>query len=300
MKEAVEPIADDNDSNEPLEEIQILELHSRNPIISYRGRVFEGQWAEVIGTEAILADREAKNATQLPALRHLPGGVDILGASSSRILTTEKTLKPKGVQKDSLKAIREEWNIRIPPGKDRTGERAQQLRFLENLIALKKKRGDEDEVTVYAVDGAGKDFDDRKGPDFKPRRKKPSLGVEQSNGASQSDRGERRYIRRSQGRQGGRRRRASAIRSTSAATDRGVIPAPDSTTLSTPTPGHWDELLGIQGDEEDNNNDSLSDIDEDSDAPARMRAGFDEEDEDDDEDEDDEEDEDDGDVIMLG
>ncbi|PNP43389.1 hypothetical protein TGAMA5MH_04846 [Trichoderma gamsii] len=300
MKEAVEPIADDNDSNEPLEEIQILELHSRNPIISYRGRVFEGQWAEVIGTEAILADREAKNATQLPALRHLPGGVDILGASSSRILTTEKTLKPKGVQKDSLKAIREEWNIRIPPGKDRTGERAQQLRFLENLIALKKKRGDEDEVTVYAVDGAGKDFDDRKGPDFKPRRKKPSLGVEQSNGASQSDRGERRYTRRSQGRQGGRRRRASAIRSTSAATDRGVIPAPDSTTLSTPTPGHWDELLGIQGDEEDNNNDSLSDIDEDSDAPARMRAGFDEEDEDDDEDEDDEEDEDDGDVIMLG
>lgn len=296
MKETAEPTTDDKDSSEPLEEIQILELHSRNPIISYRGRVFEGQWAEVIGTEAILADREAQNANQLPALRHLSGGIDILGASSSRILTTEKTLKSKGVQKDSLKAIREEWNIRIPPGKDRTGERAQQLRFLENLIALKKKRRDEDEVTVYAMDGAGKDFDDRKGPDFKPRRKKPSLGVEQTNGASQSDRGEHRYTRRSQGRRGGKRRRASAIRGTSAATERGVVPAPDSTTISTPTPGHWDELLGIQGDDDDNNNDSLSDIDEDSDAPARMRAGSDDEDEDD-EDEDDEEDED---VIMLG
>ncbi|KAM0264444.1 hypothetical protein ACHAQJ_000635 [Trichoderma viride] len=293
-KATTEPATDDKEpASEPLEEIQVLELHSRNPIISYRGRVFEGQWAEVIGTEAILADREAKDAAPLPALRHLPGGVDILGASSSRILTTEKILKPKVAQEDSLKAIRDEWNIRIPPGKDRTGERAQQLRFLENLIALKKKRGDEDEVTVYAMDGAGKDFDDRKGPDFKPRRKKPSLGVEQSNGGSQSDRGERRYTRRSQSRRGGRRRRASVARGTTAATDGGAAaPALDSGTLSTPTPSHWDELLGMQGDEDDN--DSLSDIDEDSDRPDRRRAAFDDDDEEDEEDED----EDDGDVIM--
>ncbi|KAH0530756.1 hypothetical protein TsFJ059_005343 [Trichoderma semiorbis] len=278
---------DEESANDPLEEIQILELHSRNPIISYRGRVFEGQWAEVIGTEAILTDREAKDAAQLPALRHLPGGVDILGASSSRILTTEKILKPRVAQEDSLAAIREEWNIRIPPGKDRTGERAQQLRFLENLIALKKKRGDADEVTVYAMDGPGKDFDDRKGPDFKPRRKKPSLGVDQTNGASQSDRRERRYTRRSQGRRGGRRRRASAARGTSAATDRGAGSGLDSNALSTPTPSHWDELFGIQDDEDDNDNDSLNDIYEDSDGPERRRAGSDDENEDDDGDEDD-------------
>ncbi|KAL7949562.1 hypothetical protein V8C42DRAFT_341516 [Trichoderma barbatum] len=285
------PEDDTESTNEPLEEIQILELHSRNPIISYRGRVFEGQWAEVIGTEAILADREAKNAAQLPALRHLPGGVDILGASSSRILTTEKILKPKVVQEDSLADIREEWNIRIPPGKDRTGERAQQLRFLENLIALKKKRGDADEVTVYALDGPGKDFDDRKGPDFKPRRKKPSLGVEQNNGASQSDGRERRYMRRSQGRRGGRRRRVSAARGAPAATDKGDGSALDSNTLSTPTPSHWDELFGIQDDEDDN--DSLEDIYEDSDGPEIRRAASDEENDDDDGDEDG------GDVIML-
>lgn len=286
---AAEPATDDKEStNEPLEEIQILELHSRNPIISYRGRVFEGQWAEVIGTEAILADREAKDYAQLPALRHLPGGVDILGASSSRILTTEKILKPKVVQEDSLAAIREEWNIRIPPGKDRTGERAQQLRFLENLIALKKKRGDADEVTVYALDGPGKDFDDRKGPDFKPRRKKPSLGVEQSNGASQSDRGERRYTRRSLGRRSGRRRRAA--RGTAAGTDRGGAPTLDANTLSTPTPSHWDELLGTQDDEDDN--ESLNDISEDSEGPGRKRMASDDDEEDEDEDEDDE------DVIM--
>ncbi|KAL7789995.1 hypothetical protein V8C37DRAFT_187734 [Trichoderma ceciliae] len=288
---------DKEPTNEPLEEIQILELHSRNPIISYRGRVFEGQWAEVIGTEAILADREAKDFIQLPALRHLPGGVDILGASCSRILTTEKTLKPKVAQEDSLKATREEWNIRIPPGKDRTGERAQQLRFLENLIALKKKRGDTDEVTVYAMDGPGKDFDDRKGPDFKPRRKKPSLGVEQTTGARQSDRRDHRHTRRSQDRRGGRRRRASAARgatAATAATDMGTASTFDSNTLSTPTPSHWDELLGTRDDEGDN--DSVNDIYEDSDGQERRRATFDEDDEDDDGD-DDKEDEDE-DVIM--
>ncbi|PTB68661.1 hypothetical protein BBK36DRAFT_1111995 [Trichoderma citrinoviride] len=293
-----EATADDVErADEPLEEIQILELHSHNPIISYRGRVFEGQWAEVIGTEAILADRDAKDAAQLPALRHLPGGVDILGACSSRLLTTEKILKPKVAQEDSLAAIREEWNIRIPPGKDRTGERAQQLRFLENLIALKKKRGDPDEVTVYALDGPGKDFDDRKGPDFKPRRKKPSLGVDQSNEAGQDERRERRYTRRSQGRRGGRRRRAFAARGGSAATDRSAGSNLDSNTLSTPTPSHWDELFGIQEDEDED--DSINDV-SDSDGPGRRGASSGEDHDDDEEgDEDDNDNDNDGDVMML-
>ncbi|KAL7809193.1 hypothetical protein V8C44DRAFT_350641 [Trichoderma aethiopicum] len=294
---ATEATADDMEpADEPLEEIQILELHSRNPIISYRGRVFEGQWAEVIGTEAILADREAKDAAQLPALRHLPGGVDILGASSSRLLTTEKILKPKVAQEDSLAPIREEWNIRIPPGKDRTGERAQQLRFLENLIALKKKRGDPDEVTVYALDGPGKDFDDRKGPDFKPRRKKPSLGVDQGTG-NQDERRERRYTRRSLGRRGGRRRRASAARGGAAATDTGNGSALDSNALSTPTPSHWDELFGIQEDEDEDG--SINDISEDSDGPERRRASSGEDNDDDEGDEYDNDNDNDGDVMML-
>ncbi|KAL6415316.1 hypothetical protein AUP68_01865 [Ilyonectria robusta] len=158
------------DDDERTEDIQILELHSKNPVISYKGRVFEGEWAEVIGTEAIFANHD--NGTPLPALRHLEKNLDLLGASASRILTTEKVLKPKIRTEDPLAAIREEWNIRIPVGKDRTGERAQQTRFLENLIALKKKKGETDQVTVYAKDGEGKDFKDTRDPDYKPRRRR--------------------------------------------------------------------------------------------------------------------------------
>ncbi|XP_044716941.1 TFIIIC subunit domain-containing protein [Hirsutella rhossiliensis] len=161
---------EEEEGTEALEDIQILDLHSANPIISYRGRVFEGQWAEVIGTEAILARHD--KGKPLPALRHLADKVDVLAASSSRIMTTEKVLKPKLAAEDTLAPIKEEWNIRIPRGKDRTGERALQVDFLEKLIALKKKKGQTDQVTVYATDGAGKDWNDRHGPDYKQRVKK--------------------------------------------------------------------------------------------------------------------------------
>ncbi|RDA85829.1 hypothetical protein CP532_5750 [Ophiocordyceps camponoti-leonardi (nom. inval.)] len=156
-----------NDDDDEAEDIQILDLHSERPLISYRGRVFEGRWAEVIGTEAILAHHEKKQP--LPALRNLADGIDMLAASSSRIMTTEKIVNAKEPQVDELAAIRGEWNIRIPAGKHKSQEKMQQLRFLENMIALKKKKGQTDQVTVYATDGAGKNWSDNRRVDYKPR-----------------------------------------------------------------------------------------------------------------------------------
>ncbi|PHH72706.1 hypothetical protein CDD80_4308 [Ophiocordyceps camponoti-rufipedis] len=171
-KEAEGSDGDDNqdDSNQQLEEMQILDLHSPQPLISYRGRVFEGQWAEVIGTEAILTHHDDKEA--LPALRQLAEEIDMLAASSSRIMTREKLVKPKIAQADTLAPVRDKWNIRIPAGKSRTQEKMQQVRFLENLMALKKKKGQDDEVTVFATDGAGKDWNDKHAVDYKPRYRK--------------------------------------------------------------------------------------------------------------------------------
>ncbi|KAH7149293.1 hypothetical protein B0J13DRAFT_302488 [Dactylonectria estremocensis] len=233
------------DDNERTEDVQILELHSKNPIISFKGRVFEGQWAEVIGTEAIFANRDSENPLQ--ALRHLDKNVDFLAASASRILTTERVLKPKIRAEDPLAAIREEWNIRIPVGKDRTGERAQQTRFLENLIALKKKKGETDQVTVYAKDGEGKDFKDSRDPDYKPRRRRRIFnedGEEVIPVRERRRRGGR--IGRPRGR--GRGRVGTTVNTpatdmSSAATGTGI--------LSTPTPGRWDELYDREEEDDD-------------------------------------------------
>ncbi|EQL01755.1 Transcription factor TFIIIC, tau55-related protein [Ophiocordyceps sinensis CO18] len=234
---------EEDDEAEALDDIQILDLHSPNPIISYRGRVFEGQWAEVIGTEAIFARHN--KSQPLPALRNLADKVDVLAASSSRIMTTEKVLEPKVAEQDTLAPIKEEWNIRVPSGKDRTGERALQANFLENLMALKKKKGQTDQVTVYAADGVGKDWDDRYGPDYKRRAKKrPGRADEDGDG----DGGE---TRRGRGRRarGHRRARAGARargRNTGASHEGRFE-------LSLPTPDTWEELSGKKdgGDEPD-------------------------------------------------
>lgn len=190
------------------EEIQIMELHSQHPVISYRGRVFEASWAEVIGTEMLFTAHDSSNP--LPTLRELAGDVDILAASCARLTTKEKKLKPRDGEEDGFAAARAQHNIKVPVGRDPTGERAQQARFLENLMALKKMRGDTDHVTIYAQDGEGKDFDDSKAPDYRPRRKKAAA-------QSASQRG---TPARASGRGG-----------------RGGLRG-----LSTPTPAHWEHL----------------------------------------------------------
>ncbi|KHN96633.1 Transcription factor TFIIIC, tau55-related protein [Metarhizium album ARSEF 1941] len=195
-KEAGTPRTEDQlEQEEPLqiEDMQILDLHTPNPLFSYRGRLFQGHWAEVIGTEVILTSTSSPNLATLPSLRTLPGDISLLAASSSRIMTSEKIPRPKIPSVDTLAPIKEECKIRIPIGKDRTGERAEQANFLENLIALKIKRGDKDEVTVHATDGQGKDWDDRKTVDYRPRRKKigqePDVGKQKNKGPGRRPKG---------------------------------------------------------------------------------------------------------------
>ncbi|KAF7544409.1 hypothetical protein G7Z17_g9963 [Cylindrodendrum hubeiense] len=243
------------EDDERTEDIQILELHSKNPIISYKGRVFEGQWAEVIGTEAIFATRD--NEDPLPALRHLEKNLDLLGASASRILTTERVLKPKIRTEDPLAEIREEWNIRIPVGKDRTGERAQQTRFLENLIALKKKKGETDQVTVYARDGDGKDFKDTRDPDYKPRRRRRLFNED---GEEVIPVRERRRRGGRIGRPRGRGRGRGGAVMTTPATDVSSAPSGPGV-LSTPTPSRWDELYEREEEEDDEDEEEEGDED---------------------------------------
>ncbi|KFA73823.1 hypothetical protein S40288_07842 [Stachybotrys chartarum IBT 40288] len=228
-------------------EIQIMELHSRNPIISYRGQVYEGQWAEVIGTEAILANHDDQGSTELPVLRNLPDGVDLLGASASRILTTKKLLKPKVTAENSLEQIRRDRNINIPAGKSKSEERAQQLRFLENMIALKIKKGERDHVTVYAQDPVGKNFSDNVDPDWMPRRRKPFRPDPDG--------------RPRRGRRGGRPRGRGRGRRTRAGeggmgTARADVAAGG---LSMPTPLRWEELAGERRGEDENEEDGPSD-----------------------------------------
>lgn len=157
-------------------EIQVLDLHSDNPIISYKGRIFSGSWASNIGTELIFGDHDELAEHNLPYLRALPGGVDLMAACSARILTHPADLRsrkrfegttttnatdnhqptvPIAQQRPSVdryRTLRKAAGIEIPVAFDKHGRRKPQARFLENLMAIKRSRGEMDEATTMTKD----------------------------------------------------------------------------------------------------------------------------------------------------
>ncbi|KAF4888902.1 hypothetical protein CGCF415_v014304 [Colletotrichum fructicola] len=215
--------ADDLGESDVAADIQILDLHSDKPMFAYKGKVFEGQWARNLGTEVLFAEHDAEDP--LPSLRHLPGGVDMLAASWARINTTEKRLQPRheaAAKDDPLEEIRRQHGIHIPITADKTGERKRQTRFLENLMALKKKRGETDEVTVYAH-AAPRAAND--GTSGRRKKRKPLPD----------------------GRPSKRRGRGRGGADVAAAAGAG---AGAGTALSTPTPASWTELGGPAADKD--------------------------------------------------
>ncbi|KAI1273763.1 hypothetical protein F5Y07DRAFT_375524 [Xylaria sp. FL0933] len=137
------------------ERVQILELHSENPIISYKGRVFSGQWCENTTTELLLTRHD--DDSSLPVLKHLDHGVDLLAASCSRINVTEQKFKPKASESARQRASAHLPQTIIPPADPKaTQERNDQRNFLADLIALKRRKGETDDVTVIARSMQGK------------------------------------------------------------------------------------------------------------------------------------------------
>ncbi|KAK2019142.1 hypothetical protein LZ32DRAFT_613055 [Colletotrichum eremochloae] len=232
----IEPNTDGFDADfesDPAADIQILDLHSDKPMFAYKGKIFEGQWSRNLGTEVIFTEHDAQDP--LPALRHLPGGVDMLAASWSRINTVERRLEPKheaAAKDDPLKEIRRQHGIHIPITADKTGERKRQTRFLENLMALKVKKGEKDEVTVYAH-AAPKPVNE--GANSRRKRRKP-LPDSQS--------------KKRRGRGGGVRGRGGPLamevgfESKAEPGDSADAATPRDGTLSTPTPTTWADLSG--------------------------------------------------------
>ncbi|KAI1662735.1 hypothetical protein F4813DRAFT_9144 [Daldinia decipiens] len=228
-------IADDGDDHE----VQILDLETTNPIISYKGRVYSGQWNQNVGTELLIAKRD--NDNPLPALRQLDHDVDLLAASCARINVKEKQLKSKDAtlkrQRDAIASKeRQTSQPAVPPAEKWAGpERVAQGNFLEKLIALKKKLGETDEVTVIAKSMEVRAQHNRSRKLKQGHRGKFNLP---------HTRGPRRMRVKDAG-----ILRTLSIREGSAATS--PSPSVADTMVSTPTPHHWDELEeeGEQGDE---------------------------------------------------
>lgn len=151
----------------PAEQMQIMELHTPNPLVSYRGMVFRGSWAENIGTDMVFARHESEGGLQV--LRNLPDNIDLLSASSTRINFKEVKLEMRGhgtshKQSDrqweeaATERYKENGGIYVHVGSDKHGYRRPQANFIEDLTVLKRKRGETDAVTVTTVETTRNDL----------------------------------------------------------------------------------------------------------------------------------------------
>ncbi|CAI7613078.1 unnamed protein product [Penicillium glandicola] len=94
--EAYPPIDSAETGSLPNERIQILGLHTRNPIISYYNQMFSCSWADQIGTELVFAtpDTETDPDNHLPQPLHRGPSYELVAANSVKILGRKAHLAP--------------------------------------------------------------------------------------------------------------------------------------------------------------------------------------------------------------
>lgn len=151
--------------------VQILDLHTPNPLISYKEHIFSCQWSNNVGTELLFTRHDP--ASPLPSLRPLRDNVDLLAATSTRLTSTHVVLNPcdplpttddfssrrgrprgrgrswRGIR-GNLTAESPRSDFAIEVGKQASEVRKSQASFLEELMELKAERGEQDAVTVVA------------------------------------------------------------------------------------------------------------------------------------------------------
>ncbi|KAL8897487.1 MAG: hypothetical protein Q9192_002545 [Flavoplaca navasiana] len=175
----------------PQERMQILDLHTRNPLISYHDRIYSCNWASTIGTDLFLASPESLSAAQVDGKTVTPiydsPNVSIIGTSCINLAakpvtitartnasrpqpsppntTTEaepsqKSPNPEApplspiinpAQSSAQSPPNQPQPPKIPVSDTADHNSRAQASFLESLIAIKASKGETDQVTVHAT-----------------------------------------------------------------------------------------------------------------------------------------------------
>ncbi|KAL8998999.1 MAG: hypothetical protein Q9188_005982 [Gyalolechia gomerana] len=182
---------DPSSSADALDRIQILDLHTPNPLISYNNRIYACSWGSTIGTDIFLTSPTALSAippeTQITPLKTLPK-VSILGTSCIQLTARPVTITPKTdipqtqahpqtppadtqppvpstndsgdapaqpppstSPKPTLEQPYPPYPFKIPLNATAPNSTRKQASFLESLQAIKAAKGETDRVTVHST-----------------------------------------------------------------------------------------------------------------------------------------------------
>ncbi|KAL8858689.1 MAG: hypothetical protein Q9178_004777 [Gyalolechia marmorata] len=169
--------------------IQILDLHTRNPLISYHDRIYSCTWASTIGTDIFLASPESLSAASidrepLTPIYTLPN-VSIIGTSCINLTARPVNITPRNDTSQPQRTTtaptthlqpvpispnddppqtlevtspqpasvlpNQDQPLKIPLSPGAANTRRAQASFLESLSAIKASKGETDQVTVHAT-----------------------------------------------------------------------------------------------------------------------------------------------------
>lgn len=140
------------------ERIQILGLHTCNPVVSYRNQIFSCSWADQIGTELIFAHPDAhtdtSNRGQPLAAPLLQGpSFELLAANSVKILGRKSNIVSAGTGPAGESKTDTNTGVVTPISADETQsvprravQPTHQANFLARLQSIKAARGETDTV----------------------------------------------------------------------------------------------------------------------------------------------------------
>ena len=178
-------------STNPESRIQILDLHTENPLISYNNRIYTCTWGSTLGTDIFLTSPTALSTLQanhsITPLKTLSEAA-ILGTSCVKLTARPVTITPKTDNpRPSTQFQAPSANIQAapilpttngeaapyqpsPPPSSSTSQQMpppnplkiplnasapnstrKQASFLESLMAIKAAKGESDQVTVHAL-----------------------------------------------------------------------------------------------------------------------------------------------------
>jgi transcription initiation factor TFIIIC subunit-like protein len=113
--------------------IQIVELHSQSPTISFRGNIYKCHWSTSLGTDMFFAKKpEATVEEEAPPLRSFDKW-DLLGISSTRLIASEARLVPKR---------RKQFETETAGADDVAEEEVPQASFLRRFVQVQAKKGE--------------------------------------------------------------------------------------------------------------------------------------------------------------
>jgi TFIIIC subunit triple barrel domain len=116
-------------------DMQIMELHSKNPIISYQGNFYSCKWASALGTDMLFARKSDVSPDSEP-LRSL-GDWDLVGLGSARLMASHTQVNRRlAATKDTEGTGTTAGNAR------RTADTGNQASFWDKFYEIRLKKGE--------------------------------------------------------------------------------------------------------------------------------------------------------------